>query len=113
LEKPLAVVFFTTLWYSVQIDVYRDIANTYVDTVQMTPEQLKMARAALGWGVRELGKKAGITANTISRIENGSDAKQSTIVALTRALEAGGVQFIDENGFGAGVRLKKPRGRKK
>jgi transcriptional regulator with XRE-family HTH domain len=101
------------MWYSVQIDIDRDIVNTYLDRVQMTPEQLKMARAALGWGVRDLAKKADITANTISRIENGADAKQSTIIALTRALEAGGVQFIEENGGGAGVRLKKPKSRKK
>ena len=72
----------------------------------MKPVQLKMARAALGWGVRELAKKAGITANTVSRIENGSDAKQSTIEALQAALEAAGVEFIAENGGGPGVRLK-------
>jgi transcriptional regulator with XRE-family HTH domain len=52
----------------------------------MTPVQIKMARAAFGWGVRELAKKAGITANTVTRIENGSDAKQSTIEAIRRAL---------------------------
>jgi transcriptional regulator with XRE-family HTH domain len=75
--------------------------------VQMTPVQLKMARAALGWGVRELAKKAGVTANTVTRIENGSDAKQSTIAALRAALESAGVEFIAENGGGAGVRLKK------
>ena len=72
----------------------------------MKPVQLKMARAALGWGVRELAKKAGVTANTVSRIENGSDAKQSTIEALQAALEAAGVEFIAENGGGPGVRLK-------
>ena len=33
--------------------------------------QLRMARAAAGWGVRELAKKAGVTANTVTRIENG------------------------------------------
>jgi DNA-binding XRE family transcriptional regulator len=34
--------------------------------------QLRMARAAVGWGVRELAKKAGVTANTVTRIENGA-----------------------------------------
>ena len=38
-----------------------------------------MARAAVGWGVRELAEKAGVTANTVTRIENGADAKQSTM----------------------------------
>ena len=69
--------------------------------------QLKMARAAVGWGVRELAKKAGVTANTVTRIENGADAKQSTIDRLQHALEAAGIEFIQENGGGPGVRLRK------
>ena len=73
----------------------------------MKPVQLKMARAAIGWGVRDLAKKAGVTANTVTRIENGADAKQSTIDRLQQALEVAGVEFIDENGGGPGVRLKR------
>lgn len=73
----------------------------------MKSVQMKMARAALGWGVRDLAEKAGVTANTVTRIENGADAKQSTIDALRAALEAGGVEFIPENGGGPGVRLRK------
>jgi transcriptional regulator with XRE-family HTH domain len=57
--------------------------------------------------VRELAKKAGVTANTVTRIENGADAKQSTIEKLQQALEGAGVEFIDENGGGPGVRLRK------
>src|ERR1700681_2336866 len=67
--------------------------------------QLRMARAAVGWGVRELAGKAGVTANTVTRIENGADAKQSTMDALQRALEAAGVEFT--NGDQPGVRLTK------
>jgi transcriptional regulator with XRE-family HTH domain len=70
--------------------------------------QVRMARAAVGWGVRELAKKAGVTANTVTRIENGADAKQSTMDRLQQALEAAGVEFIDENGGGPGVRLRRP-----
>jgi transcriptional regulator with XRE-family HTH domain len=73
----------------------------------MKSVQIKMARAALGWGVRDLAEKSGVTANTVSRIENGADAKQSTINALQAALESGGVEFIPENGGGPGVRLKR------
>ena len=73
----------------------------------MKPVQLKMARAAVGWGVRELAKKAGVTANTVTRIENGADAKQSTMDRLQHALEAAGIEFIPENGGGPGVRLRK------
>ena len=67
-------------------------------------EQVRMARAALGWGVRVLAEKAGITANTISRYENGADALGETLAKIQRALEAGGVEFI--NGDAPGVRLK-------
>jgi transcriptional regulator with XRE-family HTH domain len=79
--------------------------NINLDNVQMNAVQLRMARAALGWGVRDLGRKAGVTANTVTRIENGADAKQSTIDRLRRALEAAGVEFT--NGDQPGVRLRK------
>ena len=65
-----------------------------------------MARAAVGWGVRELAEKAGVTANTVTRIENGADAKQSTMDKLQQALEAAGVMFI--NGDQPGVRVASP-----
>ena len=67
--------------------------------------QLRMARAAIGWGVRELARTAGVTANTVTRIENGADAKQSTMDRLQHALEVAGVEFI--NGDQPGVRLTK------
>ena len=68
--------------------------------------QVRMARAALGWGVRDLAVNAGITANTVSRFENGADALGNTIRKIQRALEDAGIEFIDENGGGPGVRLK-------
>jgi transcriptional regulator with XRE-family HTH domain len=55
--------------------------------------------------VRDLAKKAGVAANTVTRIENGADAKQSTMDALRRALESAGVEFT--NGEQPGVRLTK------
>jgi transcriptional regulator with XRE-family HTH domain len=67
--------------------------------------QLRMARAAIGWGVRELAERAGVAANTVTRIENGADAKQSTMDALQRTLEAAGLEFT--NGEQPGVRLRK------
>ena len=75
--------------------------------VQITPVQMRMARAAVGWGARELAEKAGVTAGTVTRIENGSPARQSTIAAVRSALEAAGIEFIAENGGGPGVRLRK------
>ena len=76
-----------------------------LDNVPVKAIQLRMARAAVGWGVRELAEKAGVTANTVTRIENGADAKQSTMDRLQRALEAAGVEFT--NSDQPGVRLTK------
>ena len=73
----------------------------------VTREQVRMARAALGWGVRELAAKVGVAANTISRFENGSDALGETLRRIRRVFEEAGITFIDENGGGPGVRLKK------
>jgi len=72
----------------------------------MNPSQMRMARAALGWGVRDLAEKAGVTANTVTRIENGSDAKRSTLDAIRSTFEAAGLEFIPENGGGVGIRFR-------
>jgi transcriptional regulator with XRE-family HTH domain len=68
--------------------------------------QVRMARAALGWGVRDLAAKAGVAANTVSRYENGADALGETLMRIQRAFEQEGIVFIDQNGGGPGVRLK-------
>ncbi|MEQ8292693.1 MAG: helix-turn-helix transcriptional regulator [Roseovarius sp.] len=66
-----------------------------------------MARAATGLGLRELAQNAGVSPNTVSRLERGEELKPATVLAIRTALEAAGVEFIAENGGGAGVRLKK------
>ena len=76
----------------------------------ITRDQVRMARAALGWGVRELAAKAGVSANTVSRYENGADALGGTLLKIQRVLEQGGIILINENGGGPGVRLKNRSG---
>ncbi len=71
--------------------------------------QVRMGRAAVGWSVRELARIAGVTPNTISRIENGGDALASTLERLQTALENAGVIFIDADDEGPGVRLRGDR----
>lgn len=73
----------------------------------MTPVQLRMARAALTWSVRDLAEKAQVNANTITRIENGADALVGTLTKLRTTLEAAGVVFIPGNGHEPTVALKK------
>jgi transcriptional regulator with XRE-family HTH domain len=67
------------------------------------PVQCRMARAALGLGVRELAAAAKVSIDTVARFERGDELKERTIDALRRALEAAGVEF--SNGDQPGVRL--------
>ena len=73
----------------------------------MNAAQCKMARAATGLGVRELAIAADVSPNTIARLERGEAMRETTVAAIRAALEAAGVEFIPENGGGAGVRLRK------
>ena len=69
--------------------------------------QMKMARAALGWGVRDLAARAGVAANTVSRYENGRDALSENLLKIQRTFEQEGIIFINEDDEGPGVRLRK------
>ena len=69
--------------------------------------QSRMARAALGWGVRELAAASKVSPDTIARLERGETLYPRTVAAIRAALEAAGVEFIEENGGGLGVRLRK------
>ncbi|NGM49233.1 helix-turn-helix transcriptional regulator [Caulobacter sp. 602-2] len=70
---------------------------------------MKLARTALGLGVRELAAAAGIAPSTVQRYESGKgDMHSRTLDSVQQVLEEGGIIFVvaDANG-GAGVRLKK------
>ena len=68
-----------------------------------------MARAALNWTVRDLAQATGLHRNTITNIEVGRYAGDpETLSTIETVLKRAGVEFIDENGGGAGVRLRKP-----
>ena len=71
----------------------------------LLPVQCRMARAALGLGVRELATAAKVSIDTVARFERGDELKERTIDALQRALEAAGVEFT--NGDQPGVRLSR------
>ena len=75
----------------------------------MLAVQCKMARVALGLGVRELADLAKVSPDTVARLERGEALKERTVDAIRAALEIAGVEFITENGGGPGVRLKKAR----
>ncbi|SCB53183.1 Helix-turn-helix domain-containing protein [Rhizobium lusitanum] len=75
----------------------------------LNADQIRMARAALRWGVRDLASRANITAATVTRIEAGRPGYAATLEAIQVAFEAAGIEFIPENGGGVGVRFSKPR----
>jgi transcriptional regulator with XRE-family HTH domain len=67
-----------------------------------------MARGALNWSLADLAEASGVHRNTISNFETGKFAGSAeSIQAMRAAIEAAGVDFIEENGGGPGVRLKK------
>jgi transcriptional regulator with XRE-family HTH domain len=78
----------------------------------MQAVQCKMARVALGLGIRELAEMAQVAPATISRLEAGEDLKPRTVDAIRQALESAGAIFVSENGEGPGVRLRKDSGAK-
>ncbi|WP_432289675.1 helix-turn-helix transcriptional regulator (plasmid) [Aminobacter sp. BA135] len=63
----------------------------------------------LGWSQDELARLAAISRATIVDFERGARVPhRNSLTAIRRALEAGGIQFIPENGGGAGLRFEKP-----
>jgi transcriptional regulator with XRE-family HTH domain len=79
----------------------------------LTPEQCRAARGLLGWDKATLAEKASVSIVTLSKFEAGTRSPyRGTLTLLRQCLDAAGVEFIDENGGGAGVRLKKRRGAK-
>lgn len=75
----------------------------------MQNNQLRAARALLGLSQADVAGLARLSVPTVKRAEGqGAVAASAEATAAIRAaLEAAGVQFIPENGGGAGVRLRK------
>ena len=71
----------------------------------MSPEQCRAARAILNLEQSDVAARAGIARATLIDYEKGQRVPRTkTIAAVRAALEAAGVEFLDENGGGAGVR---------
>ena len=80
----------------------------------VTVEQLRAARGLLGWSQSELATRAGLSLPTVKRLEAGFGPRVSNEARgkMQQAIEAAGIEFIDENGGGSGVRFKTNRKRK-
>jgi hypothetical protein len=75
----------------------------------LTSAQLRAARALLRWSAEDLARHSALGVTTIRRAELTDGETSMTTAnnqAVRRALESAGVEFIDENGGGPGVRLR-------
>ncbi len=72
----------------------------------ITPDQSQKARKLLAWSQLRLALMADLGLANVTAFEFGVDNEPQTIAAIRAALEAAGVEFISENGGGAGVRLR-------
>jgi hypothetical protein len=81
----------------------------------LTSAQIRSGRALIRWSAEDLARASAVGLTTIRRAELTESETSMTVandLSVRRALEAAGVEFIDENGGGPGVRLRKPVGRK-
>lgn len=76
----------------------------------LTSEQMRAARALLRWEQKDVAEASGVSLPSIKRLEarpGPLSAQDRTVEAIRNALAEAGIQFIPENGGGAGVRLAK------
>ena len=74
----------------------------------ITPAQCRAARGLLAWSQQTLAKRAGVGLMTVNQFEKEDGrSRRATLEVIRRAFESAGVAFIEENGGGAGVRLRK------
>jgi len=73
----------------------------------ISDKQCKMARAATGMGVRDLAASAGVSVDTVSRLERGEELLPRTVDAIRAALEKAGVEFIETDRGEGVIRLRR------
>jgi hypothetical protein len=79
----------------------------------LTSAQIRAARALIRWSAEDLARSSSVGLTTVRRAELAVEETSLTAannLAIRSALEAAGVEFIDPNGGGPGVRLSgKPK----
>ena len=79
--------------------------------LKVSIRQVKAARSLLAWSQEDLAVAADVSLPTIKRLEavdGPVGGRGETAEKIRAALQKAGVEFLDENGGGPGVRLKKP-----
>lgn len=74
----------------------------------LQPPQIRAARGLLGWSMSDLASAAGVSISTVKRMEiDGPQLVSNEIYATVQAaMEAAGVQFLDDEGEGWGLWLQ-------
>lgn len=78
-------------------------------SLRITPRLCKAARSLAGWGQGELAEASGISKSTIGAFEAKDETARLTTMnnrAMAEAFERAGLEFIPENGGGAGIRFR-------
>ena len=81
----------------------------------LSSSQIRAARALVNWSAQDLARHSSVSLRTIRRAELGDRQTSMTApndLAIRRAFELAGVEFIEENGGGLGVRLRKRQPKK-
>jgi len=77
--------------------------------MSITSAQCRAARGLLGWSQTDLSAASKTATKTIADFERGARAPYPrTLEDVRSALEKAGIVFIESNGGGPGVRLRKP-----
>ena len=80
--------------------------------MELSSEQVRAARALIRWEQRDLAEASKVSLGSIKRLESQPGllaAQPRTIDTIRAALESAGVIFVEENGEGPGVRLRKAK----
>ena len=89
--------------------------NTSLPHFFLTSAQIRAARSLIRWTAEDLAAASALSVATIRRAElkeNQTALTSANDLAIRRALESAGVEFIDENGGGPGIRLRKRQQKK-
>lgn len=76
----------------------------------LTSAQIRAARALLRWSAEDLAHHSAVGVTTIRRAELTefeTSMTKANDLTVRRALENAGIEFIDENGGGAEVQLRR------
>src|SRR5215470_2406736 len=91
-------------------DISYNIQAVKMKHTPLTSGQIRAARAFLRWRPEDLARESAVGVATIRRAELADSETSMTAandLSVRRALEAAGIEFIDENGGGPGVRLRR------